>query len=680
MGDRLKGVHLLPQQDYEKALVENQIDDDVIYVTPEDFSALAREQVRRIDKNEADIAVNTNNINTLNNELQTVKTSVSDASNEIISVKNTITEIILRDTNQDNRLTNIEETFATKEYVVENGGKIDHISVNGIDQNIVNKRVSLTIPTTTNELTNDSGYITKDVDDLTNYSQTSSVGNKIRLNIDSSTYVMTVSLLNSSDGVLSTGTVDLPLETVVVGARYADGKLYLTLKDGTELEGIDISNIISGLVPDTRTINGKDLKQDISLSNTDVGAPSVSDLNATNTRVTTLETTVTELTPEVAKSLKTPMTAPTSIELVAVDTANGQAMILIGDGLVIENDTLKSTGGVQIVDNLTSTSISAALSANQGRVLNTAINTKANQSALDSTNANVTSNTNAIAGINDRLDNLDLTYATDEDVQNLQSQINTKAEQSALNSTNANVASNTNAIGTKANQSALDNLATTVSTKANQSALDSTNSQVSTNTSDIATLKTSKANQSDLNTTNTKVNTNTTNIATNASNIATLQTSKANQTALDELWESATNAVQTLDARVEQKAEKTMSNVNYITVRELLPDKKISIGAGTMDWVIEYWVAPDGSSWYRKWKSGWKECGGKKELPSSGSDQTITFPITFHTDYGVYVTMTKGSLGNSTALIGDIGASSVNKYGFKTRGYNGPARYYACGY
>lgn len=62
-------------------------------------------------------------------------------------------------------------------------------------------------------------------------------------------------------------------------------------------------------------------------------------------RITTLETTVTELTPEVAKSLKTPMTAPISTELVAVDTSNGQAMIAIGDGLVIENDTLKATGG-----------------------------------------------------------------------------------------------------------------------------------------------------------------------------------------------------------------------------------------------------------------------------------------------------------------------------------------------
>ena len=100
-----------------------------------------------------------------------------------------------------------------------------------------------------------------------------------------------------------------------------------------------------------------------------------SDLNSTNSRVGTLESTVTQLSPQVAKSLKTPMSAPSSTELVAIDTSNGQAMISIGAGLVIENDTLKSTGGVQIVDNLTSTSISAALSANQGRVLSNTIST-----------------------------------------------------------------------------------------------------------------------------------------------------------------------------------------------------------------------------------------------------------------------------------------------------------------
>lgn len=300
MGDLFRGVHLLTQDEYNTLAASEQLDPDVLYATPENVTELVRLHTEQIAQNTSNISTNRNNISNNMADIELLKTTSSGQSSEIVDIKNAISEIVVRDTNQDNRLTNIEENFATKEYVAENGGKIDKIAVNGVDQTISNKRVNLTVPTTTNELTNDSGYITKDVNDLTNYSQTASVGNKIQLNIDSSTYVMTISLLNSSDGVLSTGTVDLPLETVVIGARYADGKLYLTLKDGTELEGIDISAIVSGLVPDTRTINGKDLKQNITISNTDVSAPSTGEFelleNTVNTngqQITLIKSTLT---------------------------------------------------------------------------------------------------------------------------------------------------------------------------------------------------------------------------------------------------------------------------------------------------------------------------------------------------------------------------------------------------
>ena len=52
------------------------------------------------------------------------------------------------------------EGLATEEYVDQNGGKIDVIAVNGTDQIITNKKVDITVPTKTSELTNDSGYLT----------------------------------------------------------------------------------------------------------------------------------------------------------------------------------------------------------------------------------------------------------------------------------------------------------------------------------------------------------------------------------------------------------------------------------------------------------------------------------------------------------------------------------------
>lgn len=50
--------------------------------------------------------------------------------------------------------------FATESYVNTNGGKIDVIKVNGTSQTITNKEVDITMPTAVSDLTNDAGYQT----------------------------------------------------------------------------------------------------------------------------------------------------------------------------------------------------------------------------------------------------------------------------------------------------------------------------------------------------------------------------------------------------------------------------------------------------------------------------------------------------------------------------------------
>ena len=50
--------------------------------------------------------------------------------------------------------------FVTEAYVTTNGGKIDTISVNGTAQTITNKNVDITVPTAVSDLTNDSGFQT----------------------------------------------------------------------------------------------------------------------------------------------------------------------------------------------------------------------------------------------------------------------------------------------------------------------------------------------------------------------------------------------------------------------------------------------------------------------------------------------------------------------------------------
>lgn len=75
------------------------------------------------------------------------------------------------------------------------------------------------------------------------------LGSKIEISIDPSTFVMTLVLKNSDGSILSTSTVDLPLESAVIGGEYSDG--YLTLKFFDGETRIKISDIIDGLVSST---------------------------------------------------------------------------------------------------------------------------------------------------------------------------------------------------------------------------------------------------------------------------------------------------------------------------------------------------------------------------------------------------------------------------------------------
>ena len=111
----------------------------------------------------------------------------------------------------------------------------------------------------------------------------SETGVTIDLSINSETYVMTIKLKNPNGIVLSQGEIDLPLETMVVNARYEYGKLILVLKNGSELE-IDISDIVDGLVNDVK-VNGTSVKDGDGVANITVPTQ-LRDLTADSTHRT----------------------------------------------------------------------------------------------------------------------------------------------------------------------------------------------------------------------------------------------------------------------------------------------------------------------------------------------------------------------------------------------------------
>ena len=96
-------------------------------------------------------------------------------------------------------------------------------------------------------------------------------GSSLVLSIDNTTYVMTVTLKDQDGNTLGTAqTIDLPLESMVVGGSYDDNtkKIILTLKNGQTVE-FSVADLISGLQTEI-TVNNKlsaDLVDDSSTTN-----------------------------------------------------------------------------------------------------------------------------------------------------------------------------------------------------------------------------------------------------------------------------------------------------------------------------------------------------------------------------------------------------------------------------
>lgn len=100
----------------------------------------------------------------------------------------------------------------------------------------------------TSDITNWNNKVDANVNNLTNYTLATDTGSTIELSINSSTYVVTLNLKNSAGTTISTDTIDLPLESVVVSGSYdsTHKKIVLTLQSGSTID-IPVGDLISGL-------------------------------------------------------------------------------------------------------------------------------------------------------------------------------------------------------------------------------------------------------------------------------------------------------------------------------------------------------------------------------------------------------------------------------------------------
>ena len=122
-----------------------------------------------------------------------------------------------------------------------------------------------------------SSFITKDVNNLTNYTLKTNTGSLIDLEINDTTYVVTLKLKNQDGTIISIDTIDLPLESVVVSGRYDNTtkKVILTLENGSEVD-FSVADLVAGL--QTEITSSNKLASDL-----------VDDTNSGNKFVTTSE-------------------------------------------------------------------------------------------------------------------------------------------------------------------------------------------------------------------------------------------------------------------------------------------------------------------------------------------------------------------------------------------------------
>lgn len=158
----------------------------------------------------------------------------------------------------NNKVDKVEgKGLSTNDYSDENKEKLaslENYDDTEVKQNIADLETNKADKT---EIPDTSSFITKDVNNLTNYELKDNVGNSINLSIDSDTYVMALQLKNSSGDVISSGNVDLPLETMVVDATYDNDtkEIVLTLQSGTTTR-FSVADLVSGLVSE-ETFNNK---------------------------------------------------------------------------------------------------------------------------------------------------------------------------------------------------------------------------------------------------------------------------------------------------------------------------------------------------------------------------------------------------------------------------------------
>ena len=229
---------------------------------------------------------------------------------------------------------------------IDDGAQVNVIEVvkrNGVALPVTDKAVDVAIPTTTSSLTNDSGYITNEVNDLVNYYDKDETDTLIATeaetrdaaDLDLQGQIDAIS--SASDVVDVVGTYaelqnydtsklsDNDIVKVLTDETHDDAISYYRWNDATDAftyigsQGpfYTKSETDATFVPQTRTINGKGLNSDVVLTAADVNAlPASTVIPTVNDATLTIQkngTTVTTFTANSAQNATADISVPTKV-------------------------------------------------------------------------------------------------------------------------------------------------------------------------------------------------------------------------------------------------------------------------------------------------------------------------------------------------------------------------------
>ena len=229
---------------------------------------------------------------------------------------------------------------------IENGAQVNVIEVvkrNGVALPVTDKAVDVAVPTTTSSLTNDSGYITNEVNDLVNYYDKDETDTLIATEAETRD-AADLDLQGQIDAISSASDVVDVVGTYAELQSYdtsklSDNDIIKVLTDETHDDAIsyyrwnDTTNAFTYIgsqgpfytksetdatfVPQTRTINGKGLNSDVVLTATDVNAlPASTVIPTVNDATLTIQkngTTVATFTANSAQNATANISVPTKV-------------------------------------------------------------------------------------------------------------------------------------------------------------------------------------------------------------------------------------------------------------------------------------------------------------------------------------------------------------------------------